>query len=205
MTVTRVKKAPEERRAEIVETARELFVAKGVVGTSVSEIVAGAGVAQGTFYWYFDSKDDVLNAVVESIVDEMCTAIETVSHSRELGLLEKIARIQDILVASAGSGCGGDFIEYFHSKADKQFHDELARGATKRLVPAIGETIRQGLDEGLFETDYPEEAASIVLAASLALHDDIVIGSDERADKRMKAYWDFVLKGLGYQGPEERP
>ncbi|TLM84747.1 MAG: TetR family transcriptional regulator, partial [Actinobacteria bacterium] len=46
----------EQRRAQLVGVAAELFSAGGVEGTAVSDIVAAAGVSQGTFYWHFDSK-----------------------------------------------------------------------------------------------------------------------------------------------------
>lgn len=53
------------KRAELAGAAARVFGERGVAGTAVSDIVKAAGVAQGTFYPYFDSKDDVLLAVAE--------------------------------------------------------------------------------------------------------------------------------------------
>lgn len=63
-------KTPDERRMEIIHSARELFVENGVEKTSVSRIVKHIGVAQGLFYYYFKSKEEVVAAVVDSLLDE---------------------------------------------------------------------------------------------------------------------------------------
>jgi AcrR family transcriptional regulator len=56
-----------DRRAELLKIAREIFAEKGFEATTISEIVARAGVAQGTFYWYFPSK----NSLVITLAKEM--------------------------------------------------------------------------------------------------------------------------------------
>lgn len=71
----RTVKPPEERRREIIGAARFLFAERGYDGTSVSAIVARAGVAQGTFYLYFPSKDHVLAAVLEAASAEYVAAV----------------------------------------------------------------------------------------------------------------------------------
>ena len=58
-----------ERRAQLVAAATEAFARQGVAATSVADIVRAAGVAQGTFYLYFTSKDDVILAVVAGVAD----------------------------------------------------------------------------------------------------------------------------------------
>jgi hypothetical protein len=47
--MTRIVKAPDERRSELIATAQQLFYTKGYERTSVSDIVKAVGVAQGTF------------------------------------------------------------------------------------------------------------------------------------------------------------
>ena len=64
------------RRAEIVSAAAVAFAEQGVACTAVSDIVKAAGVAQGTFYLYFESKDDVVLAVAELFGDALIGAIE---------------------------------------------------------------------------------------------------------------------------------
>ena len=60
----RVTKEPEERRAELVAAAQELFDRNGIRNTQVSQIAEKVGVAKGLFYYYFSSKDEVVDEVI---------------------------------------------------------------------------------------------------------------------------------------------
>ena len=53
------------RRAQIIDTARDLFSAKGLSDTSMSDIVAASGMSVGAIYRYFASKDELVAAVAE--------------------------------------------------------------------------------------------------------------------------------------------
>lgn len=55
----------EERKAELLNKAAELFAERGYARTRVSDIVKAAGVAKGLFYWYFDNKDALFNELIE--------------------------------------------------------------------------------------------------------------------------------------------
>lgn len=70
-TRKRTTKAPEVRRQELMDAAVRVFQAKGIARTTVSDITDSAGVAKGTFYLYFDSKDQLLGALKERFVDEI--------------------------------------------------------------------------------------------------------------------------------------
>ena len=59
------------RRSQLVAAATEVFGEKGVSGATVADIVRAAGVAQGTFYLHFESKDDVIVAVVADVADRL--------------------------------------------------------------------------------------------------------------------------------------
>ena len=79
MTTTTTKpprtKPAEVRRDELMDAAQALFMDKGFAATSVAEIVEGAGVAKGTFYTYFQSKDEVLAALRERFIDGFCDRV----------------------------------------------------------------------------------------------------------------------------------
>jgi len=199
--VTRTKKRPEERRAELVKTARQLFSVKGVDQTSVSDIVKAVGVAQGTFYWYFSSKDEVLNVVVEEIVEEICNFVSTISKDPKLSALTKFIKIKNVLFDDAISQ--KDVLEHIHRAEHVQFHDYLVMEINKRLIPMVAEVIKQGVEEGVFNTPYPQEAAAFILLASQALHEENIFSQNETMKQRVEAYFDFVVKGLGCKIPIE--
>ncbi len=64
-------KSPGKTREKLVRSAMELFAKKGFDKTTVDEIVAKAGVAKGTFYLYFKSKDDLIKELAFEVMPIM--------------------------------------------------------------------------------------------------------------------------------------
>jgi AcrR family transcriptional regulator len=74
--ITRVTKDFHERETELIDTACELFFSLGYQNTNVSDIVKKVGVAQGTFYYYFPSKEAILEAIFARHVKNMVAQIQ---------------------------------------------------------------------------------------------------------------------------------
>ncbi|MDF2964515.1 MAG: TetR family transcriptional regulator [Paenibacillus sp.] len=66
----------EEKKEGIIEAALKLFEEQGYHTTKVSDIVREAGVAQGTFYLYFKSKEDLFRSIAETCLEEIAVAIK---------------------------------------------------------------------------------------------------------------------------------
>lgn len=79
MPANRRPRAREEKREEIVTSARRLFVDYGYDETSVSKIAADAGVTTNTVYWYFADKDHLLVAVLEGLLAEAMSRYEPIA------------------------------------------------------------------------------------------------------------------------------
>ncbi len=69
-------KDTEVRRTEFVEAAEKLFRENGIVDTTVNSIVRELDVAKGLFYYYFKSKDDVIDAISEKYNKDFRQAIQ---------------------------------------------------------------------------------------------------------------------------------
>lgn len=69
----RIVKEYEERRKEILETAERLFLTKGYTKTTVNDILKEIGIAKGTFYHYFKSKEEVMDEIIMRIIKEDVT------------------------------------------------------------------------------------------------------------------------------------
>jgi len=87
----------EEKRAEILAEARRLFIEDGYEATSMSALAKAAGVAGNTIYWYFADKDDVLLAVLNSVMADVLADVEQVSAgSLEHLLLWVVGKLQQM-------------------------------------------------------------------------------------------------------------
>ena len=88
--MVRISKSPEERKEELVEAAQALFLEKGYLRTKVSDIVRHIKVSQGIFYYYFPSKDAVVEEIVNRYMQQHLSQARSVLAMSELGPLEKL-------------------------------------------------------------------------------------------------------------------
>lgn len=70
----------EEREKQILRVAAEIFATKGYRAASVTDIVEGAGVARGTFYHYFQSKQDIFLRLIDSYFEQLSNILENNSY-----------------------------------------------------------------------------------------------------------------------------
>ena len=101
-------KEGEVRRREILIAARELFVKKGYDQTSVNDILKIVNIAKGTFYYYFASKAEVLEAIILDIVDEGTRRAENILKDKSIPLVN---RIMMAIMAQAPEFEGSDEIK----------------------------------------------------------------------------------------------
>ena len=76
--MARITKDPHVRMAEILDATEELFYTRGYHETAISDIVKSIGVAQGTFYYYFKSKEAVLEALINRQISKFLFELEKV-------------------------------------------------------------------------------------------------------------------------------
>ena len=165
--VRTVKKA-EVRRQEIVATARSLFQAKEYDKTTMQDVMDQLDIAKGTIYHYFKSKEELLEAVVENIVEEDIARKEILMKETSGNALNKIRTL-----ISAGSMAGehAEILEHLHHPGNLGMHIRQLAVTLIRQAPLYGELIQQGCDEGLFQTEFPLECAEFILSAAQFLTD----------------------------------
>ncbi len=74
-----------QRRAEILEAAKEVFAGKGFQATTIADIAKQAGLAYGSVYWYFDSKDELFHALMEVEEDALRSHLEAALSGIDAG------------------------------------------------------------------------------------------------------------------------
>ena len=194
--MARSRVSPEERRTQLIETARRLFETHGVQATSVSDIVKAAGVAQGTFYWYFKSKDEALEAVVQAYTDDICDRANSLAHTPDLRALDKLGRMRDLLLA--GLTQGGEPLEHIHQREHGEFHERMVHELIERLVPTMaGDHPARCGGRGLH---HPLSGRGRLFGPGNGLgHKEELFSRRGAAEakKWVAAHYDFILRGLG--------
>ena len=188
----------EARRAELVSAAATVFAQRGVANTAVSDIVKAAGVAQGTFYLYFDSKDAAVLAVVERIADAIIekTAARVAGESTAV---DKLLGLRGVLSEAGSVPEATELIELMHLPENRLLHDRLADGITPGLVSLLEAIVEQGVAEGVFEVSDSRAAAWFVLAGLQSV--ELSGTSIPDMPAALAKATEFALRALGYQGP----
>lgn len=137
MVVISVQDQVPDRRNQILEVALKLFATRGYHKTKVSDIVQAAGVAQGTFYWYFKSKEAIALEIINNGQNSLITVISQ-------GYRESKGTVQEVVKAS--EKLFEDFFTY--SQQNSSFMKLLLQGIETEdsAQTAILET-RQKLEE----------------------------------------------------------
>ena len=166
--MVRTVKKPQERRQEIVETARELFQKKSYESTTMQDIMNALGIAKGTIYHYFKSKEELLEAVVEDSVDAYIAGMEKVLNETEGNGLDKI---HALIKSGNVEEEQGKIFEQLHDPGNIGLHTRQLAVTISRLAPLYASAIQQGCEEGIFQTKHPLECAEFLLAGIQFLTD----------------------------------
>ncbi len=166
--MARIVKKPEERRKEIVTAARELFEAGDYKKTTMRDVMEKLGIAKGTIYHYFSSKEELLEAVVEDIIDEDIARRDALLKATPGNALE---RLRVLLTSSSMADEHGPLLTHLHDPGNVGMHTRLLAVAVERQARLLEGLIRQGCDEGIFETEHPLECAEFLLAGVQFLTD----------------------------------
>ncbi len=192
LVMTRITKKPEERRNEILNTAQRLFIENGYLETSVSEIVKEIGVAQGTFYYYFKTKEEVINAIIDRYIDEIINDFELCLAHKDWDFLRKMENL-----ASAEIKINLRTLNYLHRIKSVDIEIRILSIMVKKIVPYYRTLIEEGIKSGSCNTDYPHETAELIIAASHILFDPGLFHRTREEFDRLVACWiDSLEKSL---------
>jgi AcrR family transcriptional regulator len=194
----RTTKPPEERRSDLLAAAAELCAERGFSAVAVADITAKAGVAIGTFYRFFDTKDDVVTGI------------------REAALVEVVERAEEVLVGADLTDWWGTadamidaLVRFWFENRDRSkvvlagdFTDRASEAETA-LLAVFAEGIRVGQRLGILAADVDAAiTASFVLhgATGLVYH-AIVDGEDDDPDALVATVTTFIHRILSNTGP----
>lgn len=161
--MTRISKDPQIRIEEILDTAEALFFEQGYHETMVSDIVKKIGVAQGTFYYYFKSKEEILDALIGRQISKLTTKFETVVYSDGITPPRKIELILSVVLDTIHYKDGLLF-DYLHNDRHLHLMDKLSRQAKSFIAPQLMKIIEEGERLQYFNVSHVKVALDFIMA-----------------------------------------
>ena len=182
----RISKDPEERKTEILDVAERLFTSKGYSKTTISDILDEIGVARGTFYYHFKSKEEVMDAIIMRIVNANTAVAKAIANDDSLPCLVKMLQI--LFSAQSKSGGGEEkIIEQLHQPSNAEMHQKSLVMMVTHLAPILTQVVEQGISENIMAVEYPYETVEMLLACAAVIFDAGLFSCEAEATAK-KAY-----------------
>lgn len=170
-------KDSEERRNEFVDAAEKLFKENGIVDTTINSIVKEMNVAKGLFYYYFKSKDDVIDAISEKY-NEVFT--EMMKASMDKPVYEE--RLEQYVINCVHS------LRALTSKVEDEAVDltplshRSIEEAKKTSMDGLTALFQEGMENGTLQFVHPRYYAEILISGILTLVEEKQASDEEIKD-----------------------
>ncbi len=183
----RVVKEAEERKNEILDAADELFGQKGFDGTSTNDILERVKIARGTLYYHFNSKEAIMDALIERYNDRILSAAQEIAADKSIPVNERIIRVVQALNISGESS--REIMEHIHKPQNALMHQKIQKAVISGVTPILTGIIREGIEQGLFSTPFPYGCMEMVVVyANTVFDDDMAEMTDEERASRIQAF-----------------
>lgn len=139
--MARTTKKPDERKNEIIQASQRLFIEKGFVETKISDIVKSIGVSQGIFYYYFNSKNEVIDKIIDRYIKKIINcALEIIKDTTLSGVekLEKMSESQLVIYSRENNR--------IHSIKGVDIHERILKRLILDYVPLMQKALSESDD-----------------------------------------------------------
>ncbi|HMK08133.1 MAG TPA: TetR/AcrR family transcriptional regulator [Anaerolineales bacterium] len=196
------------RRSDILDAAQRLVTTKGYEQMTIEDILTELHISKGAFYHYFDSKADLLQALVTRMRDETCNLLAPVLEDPNLTALQKLQRWFD--TAAQWKAARKDYLlmllRVWYHDDNAVVRQKLRADMLAWMGPMLTPVIRQGIDEGVFATPFPDHIGQVVFSLLYELGDGLaahILSGDSgeaavaRARRATAAFTDAIERALG--------
>ena len=181
-------KKGERRKQELLKIAYRMFIEKGYENTSIDEIIAEAGIAKGTYYYYFESKEATLEAVIDMMIEEeVGKAKEVLAASLPVPM-----KLVSVICSFRPAQDEQVIAKVLDANENIVMHEKANRRLVEEAVPLLTEIVREGISQGIFDCTNTEERVKMLLILSQHMFDDGVF-----TERDVEVYVDMVEKTLG--------
>lgn len=154
-----VKKSPERWKKEILEAARKLFLAKGYEETSITDIMKIAGGAKGMFYHFFESKEEVMQALGDQMFFEN-NPFDAVKERSDLNALQKIREV--LALNQSNEERERINVQAISILKDPRILATAIEANRRMLTPLWFELLEEGQRDGSIQTEYAKELSELL-------------------------------------------
>lgn len=181
-------KKGERRKQDLLNIAYRMFIEKGYENTSVDDIIIEAGIAKGTYYYYFESKEATLEAVIEMMIEKA----ENIAKSALMNPVPIPQKLASVVYAFQPNKDEIVIADVLERKENIVMHDKIGKKIVEVAVPILSDIVREGIAQGIFACTNVEERVKMLLIMSQNMFD-----YGAYSNKDIEVYVDMLEKSLG--------
>ena len=181
-------KKGEKRKKELLKIAYDMFLTQGYENTSVDEIIEKANIAKGTYYYHFQSKEQMLEEVIDMMIDSETKMAEQVI-GMDISVPQKIVMI---LTSMKPTEAEQPIKNALFQPENVLMHHKVRQKLINVLTPLLSEVIKEGVNEGIFECDNIPERVKMLLIIS-----DGTFNEGTFSEQDISVFIDMTEKLLG--------
>lgn len=171
------------KKEQILDVSLSLFLEKGYDNTSISDILSNLNIARGTLYYHFESKEAIMDEIIERSIKNVIEEAKSIVFRKGLTVQEKMFTLFSSTSMKRLSG-RELMIDYLNQPQNALFHEKINRSFIQKIVPLLGDIIKEGVEEGTFNNAYPYESAEMILVMIIGFMDVYYDNADENDIKR---------------------
>lgn len=155
-----------DKREAILRASVKVFAEKGFFNSKVADVARAAGIADGTVYLYFKSKDEILHSIFNQAMEKF---IE--EGRRELAKIdspiERLKKVAELHLKRLGDDRDLAIVFQVELRGSTKFMEEFSAAGFHEYLEVIRRTIEQGQKEGLFRSDIKPIVCAKILYGAL--------------------------------------
>ncbi|MBQ6219647.1 MAG: helix-turn-helix transcriptional regulator, partial [Methanosphaera sp.] len=168
--------------------AYDMFLKQGYENTSVDEIIETAQIAKGTYYYYFQSKEQMLEEVIDMMINSESEMAEQIIRM-DISVPEKIV---GILTSMKPTEEEQPIKNTLFQPENVLMHHKVRKKLIDTLTPLLSQVIKEGVNEGIFECDNIPERVKMLLIIN-----DATFNEGTFSEKDITVFIDMTEKLLG--------
>ena len=181
-------KKGEKRKKELLKIAYDMFLAQGYENTSVDEIIERAQIAKGTYYYHFQSKERMLEEVIDMMIDSEAKMAEQII-TMDIPVPQKIVMM---ITSMKPTEAEQPIKNALFQPENVLMHHKVRKKLITIITPLLSEVIKDGVNEGTFECDNITERVKMLLIIS-----DGTFNEGSFSERDISVFIDMTEKLLG--------
>ena len=150
----------------ILDVAEKMFIEQGFDQTSIAQILDATQIAKGTLYYYFTSKEEIMDAIIERWIDRSFEQVHIWVEQKQLPILE---RLMGALASLNMQKDGQELLDHLHAPQNALLHEKTNQILLSKVPQILYPLFQEGFQTGEMQTTYPYESIEMMLTYSLQI------------------------------------